>query len=100
MSTFSPTASPMCDRSKTLHAPAQDTLTVYAFTTILMAATGGLLFGYDIGVIGGCLTLPGFRDAMGWPPSTLAADENGPTCGPDRPAEDMQVSIQIGWITR
>eukprot|EP00216_Chloropicon_sp_CCMP2111_P002015 CAMPEP_0198235068 /NCGR_PEP_ID=MMETSP1446-20131203/957_1 /TAXON_ID=1461542 ORGANISM="Unidentified sp, Strain CCMP2111" /NCGR_SAMPLE_ID=MMETSP1446 /ASSEMBLY_ACC=CAM_ASM_001112 /LENGTH=587 /DNA_ID=CAMNT_0043916037 /DNA_START=340 /DNA_END=2103 /DNA_ORIENTATION=+ len=67
-------------------------LSFYGYTTILLAAVGGLLFGYDIGVIGGCLTLDGFRSTMGWPEAT---DE----CGPDRPPEPYNVSFEIGWIT-
>ena len=76
----------------TLHDGAGQKLTVYAATTVALAALGGLLFGYDIGVIGGCLTLDGFRETMGWPP---ASEE----CGPGRPPEPLEVDLQKGWIT-
>lgn len=53
----------------------------------LVAALGGLVFGWDVGGSGGTFVMPAFREVMGWGPL--------PTSG----GEDPRVSYEQGLIT-
>jgi len=53
----------------------------------VVAAIGGLIFGYDIGGSGGTFTMKGFRNHLGWP--ILGAGE----------ADPSNIADIQGWIT-
>eukprot|EP00122_Pirum_gemmata_P016697 Pgem_evm1s15617 len=64
--------------------PVKEHIKPFVYVVAVVAAFGGLLFGYDIGGSGGTFVMPGFREHFGWPADT----GNDPSW----------VSDQQGWI--
>ena len=56
------------------------------FVVVCFACLGGLLFGYDIGVMGGVIVLDGFRTAFDFPLLVQGVED------------DASTSAQLAWL--
>eukprot|EP01135_Chromosphaera_perkinsii_P008051 Nk52_evm1s1096 gene=Nk52_evmTU1s1096 len=58
----------------------------YIYVVTLFATIGGLLFGYDIGIMGGVIVMDDFRDEFDWPRKVSGKDD------------PQDVATAIGWV--
>eukprot|EP01135_Chromosphaera_perkinsii_P012442 Nk52_evm53s2657 gene=Nk52_evmTU53s2657 len=72
--------------AKTAEVGTYSESNVYAYCVTTFAALGGVMFGYDTGVIGPCLVMDDFREAFDWPLKEPNKDD------PD------DVASQLSWV--
>ena len=59
---------------------------LYLYVVTGFATLGGVLFGYDIGIMSGVIVMDSFRDEFGWPRKVSGVDD------------DTTTADELGWV--
>eukprot|EP00911_Craspedida_sp_UC1_P000872 UC1_evm1s664 len=65
--------------------------TRYMYFCTLFDTLGGLVFGFDTGIIGGVIAMPSFRTAFGWPVKVPGMD--------DPPSVDLELGLVVALLS-